>query len=547
MKKTIEVLLCCLLMASLFGCKSSGDDDNASIDLKEKSEESDLSVYPHISTELINSFYESKRNETNWGVYVDWESNESANEAFKRFRDFSKRFVLSSIERGENEIISPLSVYYAMAILANGADNDSRLQLENALGMSTEDLNKFLCDLDLSALGYQDEKDYIKVNSLWFNTHEGLRLKDEFKSVIEKYYGNCIGEYDFKDGSALAETVNKWASDNSGGSISDLVEQSDFNETSSFIILNALAAGEKWDMPFDTSKTYLQEFHSYDGSIGMTEMMHDTLWGHWNDDLSEGFSKRLQNGLMFIGILPNEGIDVYDYLNQMSDSSLGKYAEMNTEYGNEEVAPDGWNCIADYHFTNLSFPKLNFEKEYDLKETFLKMGLKDLFDPSTADLSAMAQGDQAIVDLLFVDKIKQKCSIEVDEEKCVASAVTMVSGGLGAGGCEERQRIYHDVVFDRPFVIAITDYSREMTMPLFIGVVSKLGEPLEGGFRIENITGKINIRKGASTKAEKDGHFEKGQVFYAFEKTEAEGYTWYRIGTDRWVADKNGEWIKVLD
>ena len=24
------------------------------------------------------------------------------------------------------------------------------------------------------------------------------------------------------------------------------------------------------------------------------------------------------------------------------------------------------------------------------------------------------------------------------------------------------------------------------------------------------------------------------------------GYTWYRIGTDKWVADKNKEWIKVL-
>ena len=544
MKITIKVLLSCLLALSLFGCNNSIKDDT------EKNAEEvkiDLSDYPHIETVAVDSFYESSKEKKDWGIYLNWYENKTANEAFRRYRDFSKRFLLNSIERGENEIISPLSAYYAMAILANGADNDSRLQLENALGMSADDLNEFLSDLDLSSMGYGDERHYVKTNSLWFNTHEGLYLKDEFKTVINEFYGDCTGEYDFKDGSGLAEAVNKWTSDNTKGAITNMVEPGDFNEKTSFIILNALAAGDKWDMPFDTSKTYLQEFHSYDGSIGMTEMMHDTLSGHWSDDLSEGFSKRLQNGLMFIGILPNEGIDVYDYLNQMSDSTFGKYAQMYTLYGNEEPSPDGWGCIADYHYTNLSFPKLNFEKEYDLKETFLKMGLKDLFDPATADMNAMAQGDQKAIDQLYVDKIKQKCSIEVDEEKAVASAITMVAGGLGGDGCAVRQEIYHDVVFDRPFVIAMTDYSENMTMPLFIGVVSKLGEPLEGGFRIENITGKINIRKGPSKNTDKDGYFEKGQVFYAFEKTTAEGYTWYRIGTDRWVADKNGEWIKELD
>lgn len=544
MKIIIKVLLCCLLIVPLFGCNNSIKDDT------EKNAEEvkiDLSDYPHIETVAVDSFYESSKEKKDWGIYLNWYENKTANEAFRRYRDFSKRFLLNSIERGENEIISPLSAYYAMAILANGTDNDSRLQLENALGMSTDDLNEFLNDLDMSSMGYGDERHYVKTNSLWFNTHEGLYLKDEFKTAINEFYGDCTGEYDFKDGSGLAEAVNKWASDNTKGAITNMVEPGDFNEKTSFIILNALAAGDKWDMPFDTSKTYLQEFHSYDGSIGMTEMMHDTLSGHWSDDLSEGFSKRLQNGLMFIGILPNEGIDVYDYLNQMSDSTFGKYAQMYTLYGNEEPSPDGWGCIADYHYTNLSFPKLNFEKEYDLKETFLKMGLKDLFDPATADMNAMAQGDQKTIDQLYVDKIKQKCSIEVDEEKAVASAITMVAGGLGGDGCAVRQEIYHDVVFDRPFVIAMTDYSENMTMPLFIGVVSKLGEPLEGGFRIENITGKINIRKGPSKNTDKDGYFEKGQVFYAFEKTTAEGYTWYRIGTDRWVADKNGEWIKELD
>ncbi len=73
-----------------------------------------------------------------------------------------------------------------------------------------------------------------------------------------------------------------------------------------------------------------------------------------------------------------------------------------------------------------------------------------------------------------------------------------------------------------------------------------MGEDADNVIRIENITGKINIRNIPSTSGEKLGSFQKGEIVYAFETKEAEGYTWYRIGQDRWVADKNGEWIKVL-
>ena len=54
-------------------------------------------------------------------------------------------------------------------------------------------------------------------------------------------------------------------------------------------------------------------------------------------------------------------------------------------------------------------------------------------------------------------------------------------------------------------------------------------------------------RNTPSTEGEKVGSFEKGQITYFFETKEAEGYTWYRIGTDKWIANKKGEWIKVLN
>ena len=99
------------------------------------------------------------------------------------------------------------------------------------------------------------------------------------------------------------------------------------------------------------------------------------------------------------------------------------------------------------------------------------------------------------------------------------------------------------MVFDRPFFYCIL----KGDTPLFYGVVTKLGEPADQAFKIENITGKINIRKAPATDAEKVGTFQKGEILYAFETRQSEGYTWYKIGEDRWVADKDGEWITRAD
>ena len=63
----------------------------------------------------------------------------------------------------------------------------------------------------------------------------------------------------------------------------------------------------------------------------------------------------------------------------------------------------------------------------------------------------------------------------------------------------------------------------------------------------------INVREKPSTSAEvadvlrdSDPSDEKEFYYsqYVYEVTEAEGYTWYRIGTNRWVAD-HGNWYEV--
>ena len=58
--------------------------------------------------------------------------------------DFGVRLFQSSMEEGKNTLISPLSVLYALAMTANGADGETLVQMEQVLGMDVENLNSYM-------------------------------------------------------------------------------------------------------------------------------------------------------------------------------------------------------------------------------------------------------------------------------------------------------------------------------------------------------------------------------------------------------------------
>ena len=545
MQKIVKILLCFSMFLILFGCKQETEIDN-STEEQQNPEETAVDEFESIQIAELQNRYQPT------GI---WNNSFAINS----YEDFAIRQLAYSYTENENEIISPLSLYYALAILTNGASGYTRQELETVLGMTTGDLNSFLYDFDKEFDNAEEwTKYYNKANAILFNTGTGMSLKEDYKNTIRKYYGDSFYEGDFSDSAKITTDVNNWASKNTDGAINEVVNDGEITKETAMLILNALTSGDTWSHQFESSETFYEEFNSRDNSKGLVEMMHQTLYGYINDGKSEGFVKNLTNNAVFVGIIPNLATDVYDYLNLMDFSTLSNYKSNmlvtekvgeveSTNYEGQPVTCD----LIDVHYTNLSFPKFSFEKEYDLNKTLKKFGLKNIFDYKVSDFSSMADGPQTLVDELFVDKVKQKCSIEVNEEEVKAAAVTSVYLGLGGGdgGCSElRNNVYHDVVFNRPFIFALMtpDYSRE-AIPMFIGIVTKLGEPIETAIQIENITGKINIRSKPSTSGEKLGSFEKGKIIYAFETAQAEGYTWYRIGTDKWVADKNGEWIRVLN
>jgi serine protease inhibitor len=89
------------------------------------------------------------------------------------------------------------------------------------------------------------------------------------------------------------------------------------------------------------------------------------------------------------------------------------------------------------------------------------MGMGSAFDPNAADLSAKAN----VKDRLFVDKVKHKTFMEVNEKGTEAAAVTSVAV---AGATPPKERF--QMIVNRPFLLAIDD--RQTGSLLFFGSVA---------------------------------------------------------------------------
>ncbi len=477
--------------------------------------------------------------------------NDSFKEATNTYTDFALNIYKECYkDNSENSLLSPYSLYSALSILANGTNNNTAKLMESFLGMSVEDLNNYNKDiLDHSTLN--------SANGLWFNNANNLTLKDSFKSTISQYYGSdAIKETSFANKENVVNEVNDWAYHKSNNTIDNILSNNDVNESDSFLLLNALAIDEYWQLPFDSNETYSQEFHNLDGSTGNATMMHQTIDGYWHTNDAQGFMKPAGQYYL-VGILPNEGVDYETFINNLDSTYINNF--INSEIKDENYDPN--TNTADLHRTVLSFPKFSNTNEYDLTNHLKKLGLNEIF--TSADFTNMADGDEDTISKIFLSTVKQKNNVEINEEKVKMSSVTLVKADLGAAG-PKFNYIDHEVTFDRPFIYLLVKNNRFAEgismistnqedyahLPLFIGSISYLNDSNVTEKKQDDCLGNVTIKADAikvrqepSLSGKHLSSVKKGQSMKVYDIKSNEGYTWYMINQDEWIAD-DGSWLE---
>ena len=354
--------------------------------------------------------------------------------------DFAVRLFQASYD-GKNTLLSPFSVFVALSMTANGAEGETRAQMERVLGMTVPELNEFFT-VYLTSLTQKSRVKLKLANSIWLRDCEGFSVKEAFLQTNADVYG--AGAYRAPFDASTVRDVNRWVEENTDGMIKEIVERFDPDDV--ILLVNALAFDAKWEQPYTQSTQRTSRvFRLEDGTEIKATFLYDVERLYLTDgDRAVGFVKPYVGGrYAFAALLPNEGIPVGEYLATLDGETLSAILK-----NAQEVRVD------------TKLPKFETAYETDLNDVLSGLGMPDAFT-SAADFSGITES----LDPLYIGEVRHKTFIEVGEKGTRAAAVTAISGKNGGAPAD-----VPPVVLDRPFVYLI--YDTATCLPLFIGVLN---------------------------------------------------------------------------
>ena len=415
----------------------------------------------------------------------------------------------------ENMVYSPLSIKYALKMLEDGADGETKEQISKLTGR-------------MSIKKYNSNDNMAFANSLF--------VRDTFRESIKKTYINGLkNKYNAEviiDTFEDSKTVNDWVEKNTLDLIPNILPEGKIDND--FLLINALGIDMEW----------VDTFIEMDGS---NCTYSHTTFGWWTMDnvVSMRFGKDNQkvsgmdigasvNRYDIVATLGEENIrktvgDEYriyyeedfktdkekaeaeleqylDYYIKSIDSNYRRidYSTDFSYYTDDEVKVFAKD-LKEYEGTKLQYigimpikeelddyiskvddskissyienlisfdkienfkkdvvtkvkgyiPKFDFEYELSLEDDLKKLGVVDIFDEEKADLSKLTNVEDA-----YINKAIHKANIEFTQDGIKAAAATMF-GGLGAGGDFD---YYYDLpveeidlTFNKPYMYLIRD------------------------------------------------------------------------------------------
>lgn len=379
----------------------------------------------------------------------------------KAHADFMVELFKNSIKEGQNLLVSPISVLTALAMTENGARGDTLIEMEDTLssGMKIADVNAYL-GAYLDSLAADETAKISIANSIWFKeSAESLKTgsdspqvftpNEEFLQTNADIYGADIIAAAF-DKATVAE-INHWVKEKTNGMIDSIIDE--MNPLAVMQLINALTFEAEWNAKYtDENQVRNGEFTALGGQKRTVRFLFSKEQTYVETEGAEGFIKPYKGGrFAFLTLLPNEGVDIYDFIDGLNGEKLLALSENARE------------CDI-----SASMPKFSFEYEASLVDALKAMGMPTAFDETTADFSGIGE---SVYGRIRIAEVLHKTYIEVGEQGTKAGAVTRVEmAGKSAAPVLESKTI----TLDRPFVFMIID--TETSLPLFIGALTDTGK-----------------------------------------------------------------------
>ena len=303
------------------------------------------------------------------------------------FNEINKR------KKGQNLIISPLSIFQILSLTANGAKDKTQLEIVQTL--QNEDIE------DLNSINYEILE--IFKNFTTVEIANAVMSKflptQEFLDISEKYcapYQELIS----------VQQVNNWCDEKTHGKISKIIDELD--SAIQMILLNAVYFKGTWKNTFNEKVTEKKDFYNKGIEIKQIDTMSQlSSFFYYEDNKLQAIElPYIKDDISALIILPRENIDINKYI-----------ASLNSE---ENSLNDLIQKLK-YSKVKLELPKFELEFFSSLKETLSDMGIEIAFTDFANFTGLREEGN------LKIDDVLHKTYLKVNENGTEAAAVTAVT------------------------------------------------------------------------------------------------------------------------
>ncbi len=337
----------------------------------------------------------------------------------------------------ENAVYSPISLYMALAMLAQTTGGQSRQEILELLGAdSMESLARQARYIFLNQYENDGLHTSILANSLWLD--EGRPFHRQTVDLLaDNFYASVYqGALESPE---LNIALKNWLNEQTGGLLADSIDGLEpMNEDTAFALASTIYYRCNWMHDFYAGNNTQDIFYSPAGQQTVTYMnQSDTGSYYWGENYS-AVCLPLDDGSRMWLILPDEGITAQALLRDFDTEAQSKTLTIN-----------------------LSVPKFDVSADLDLMAGLSELGIRQAADPHLADFSAISPDPD-----LYLSSANQGVRVSIDEDGLTGAAYTLMLVADTAMPLEQEV----DFVLNRPFLFVVESGDG---LPLFTGIVNQ--------------------------------------------------------------------------
>ncbi|XP_045137356.1 leukocyte elastase inhibitor B-like isoform X2 [Portunus trituberculatus] len=338
-------------------------------------------------------------------------------------------------KKSGNLFYSPFSVMTALGMTYAGAGGNTEQEMRSTMHLSDDKELIHDAFLDVVSDMKIDAGDYeLRTSNMAYMSNK-LSLLSQYDKILKEKYQSTAKTVDFGASEDVRQEINAAVEKETNSRIKDLIPSGVLDSLTRMVLVNAVYFKGLWAKQFDEADTHDQEFWTSNTESVKVPMMYkkSKFRLFFDRDLEATVLAMDYQGsrLSMVFVLPDKRDGLAEVEGKLAKTDL---SELHRKLREVEV--------------EVTLPRFKLEETLDLVDTLKEMGMKDLFNEASADLSGISGNKD-----LFVSNVIHKAFLEVNEKGSEAAAATGITIQLMCADLYGPPKF----IADHPFVFFIKD------------------------------------------------------------------------------------------